>query len=231
VLHHANLHRAPDERKSCALVDTRSSERWPRVQVGSLFFVAGGYCSVLETANVDYRHQMKRWTDGERDARPRLRRVPVPHRKHDFLSFFGTFISFWGGWLYAAAACAQLLAQHAHVGPTAKLSLVQAPFLLGAMGFTAGGVLMAAESAHSWWWALLPPLPRTTHSSDLGRWIQFTTLLAAALYAAGAMVGFFQSSMRYERWAVANACTFELGTGVILVHSVLQTVEWFYPAL
>ena len=96
----------------------------------------------------------------------------MPRARHDFLSFHGAFLSFTGAWLYIFGSAIQLIGSHVQLTQMQKMLFTAAPFLIGAILFTAGGYLMAVEAAHSWTWAFTPPKFGTYESKTPGRWIQ-----------------------------------------------------------
>ena len=120
--------------------------------MGIAFYLVGAYFSVLEAANTDYRHNIKLWQDGKLSHKPKLRLMPYPTTaRHDFLSFYGTFAQFLGGWVYALGAVMQLLSTHYTMSNMQQVALVQLPFIVGALLFVVGAYLMAAEATNSWW--------------------------------------------------------------------------------
>lgn len=194
-----------------------------------MLFLVGAYCSVLEAANTDFRARVRSWIDAgaPQNARPRLRYQPWPTTlQHDFLSYYGVFMQFYGALFFALGCTMQWRSTHAQFEPMMKMVLVTVPFFLGALGFAAGAYVMAAEAAGSWAWALLPPVhePR-----NVGRWIQFITMYATTLYFLGGAVGFVQSGLTLRSWQLANGSTYALGAALSFLAGTLQTAEWVFP--
>ena len=194
-----------------------------------MFFLAAAYCSVLEAANVDFRSRIRAWHDGQvGPARPKMRFQPWPTTlEHDFLSYYGVFTQFYGALLFAFGCAMQLVSSHIQIDPMVKMALVTLPFFLGALGFAIGAYLMAVEATGSWGWALLPP-PRD-RLRDLGRWVQFITMVATTLYLVGGVVGFVQSGLSLRSWQLLNGSTYALGAGLSFLQSALTTFEWICP--
>lgn len=202
-----------------------------------MLFLIGAYCSALEAANVNYRNDVREWSDNNYNSKerrssskPRIDYLPFPsHVSHDFISYYGAFTQYFGAWAFVVGTLAQLLNTHLSFSDQETRIWVTSPYFIGGVCFVLGAYLMAVEASHSWWWALLPPPP--SKFGNLGRWVQYTNVLGSFLFFFGGVMGYYLETAPLVPWQWINAISFVVGSFVFLVQAVLLTFEWFYPHL
>jgi hypothetical protein len=84
--------------------------------------------------------------------------------------------------------------EHSQVGIVEEVWLETTPYFIGGLSFVSGAFLMAAEAAHSWLSALLPPPPG--HLRNVGRWVQFLNVAGSFLFFVGGAFGYYTVSER-----------------------------------
>ena len=223
---HAHVHSAAFPAIACIFL-----------QAGAAFYAAGCYAAILEVANVNYRTDVRNYVDGRYDGahrksktEPRIDLLPFPtHIEHAFISYYGAQIQYLGAWIYVMGTCAQLAASHLGFTETESYIWVVTPYAAGGVCFIVGAVLMAAEAAHSWVWAWLPPPP--SRIRDVGRWIEFIDVVGSFLFFVGGVLGYYTETGSLVGYQAITAICFVIAAFLFLIQSVLLTLEWFYPKL
>ena len=111
------------------------------VQAGAALFLLGCYCSAIEAANTDFRYQVQRWAQGDRDDKPALDLSPIPTRvDSEFISYYGTYsqVRCWPLCVHCpiVALAADSKNPQCSVHPVAHIVLLDARFMAGSGGKT-----------------------------------------------------------------------------------------------
>lgn len=197
------------------------------VQAGSTLLTLGGYCSVLEVLNVDYRSNMRKWYANPKVSKPRVRWNPLPPKlRNAFLSYYGAYLTFLGGLLFIVGNTAALINGHHTFSDGLATGVIQTPLFVAAVSFLAGGYLLAVEARNSWLWALAPPLGDNV--TNAGQWAEFVHLVAVELLIVGSALAFGPANESLRAYRLANGLTFVPLFALLVVQGVLNVYETFH---